>query len=79
MSDSSTPEQIARGLTKAQRRALAWYLSGGGYGGHGGSVVLRSMERKGLAHPTGKWDVAPLCVTVTDRGHAVARVLEIGQ
>lgn len=79
MSEEDTIEQIARGLTKAQRRALTWYIGGGGYGGHGGSVVLRSMECKGLAHPTGKWDVAPLCVTVTERGHAVARVLEIEQ
>jgi hypothetical protein len=79
MGDEDEIEQIARGLTKAQRRALAWYIGGGGYGGHGGSVVLRNMERKGLAHPTGEWDDAPLCVTVTERGYAVAKALEITQ
>ncbi len=39
------------GLTEAQTRGLSWYAAGGGYGGPGGQVLMRSMTRLGFAKP----------------------------
>jgi hypothetical protein len=55
-------------LSGTQRRWLEGFSRGHGYGGRGGSVVLRSLEAMGLAYPTHGWDAAPLTVTVTAAG-----------
>lgn len=66
---------IAMNLTKPQRRWLEAFARGDGYGARGGTVVLRSLEAKGLARPTHGWQAGarvvgwrPLTVTITDEG-----------
>jgi len=70
---------VVAGLSKPQRQWLMRFCNGWGYGGAGGSVVLRSLEKKGLAEPEA---TCPACgsithytVVVSEFGSECARVL----
>jgi hypothetical protein len=74
-------DRLVEGLTEPQRRALLHFAGGGGYGGRGGSVALRSLEAKRLAEPVDGWAFRPgvYLVNVLPLGRECARVLREGK